>query len=247
MDREYLISLLKLAQAGDKIAEDNLLTHAKNYEMMKRIHKFLHKNRQVEDDDLKQEFMIGVALSIYKADLTIGDPIEYIMSQGVFRVRAYLRKNIMTSVNQVCMDCGYESRLNRIGGRYVCKKCGSVHIETHEICDHNELLLENMTIEDEYDRLSDDIGSRQIIEEFRQTLDKNTNIYKLFELLYDHDINRDNPEITNYIKEIAKRWGTSQNLVVQVKDKLACKLTRFCFEKGYLIIDNKFIDRRTHK
>ena len=239
---QYLIELLRLAQSGDTVAETNLIAHIRDNEMKKRISKYLHRNRQVEDEDLKQEFLIGVALSISKASLEIGNPVEYIISQGVYRVRSYLRRHIIQNTTQICKDCGYESRLNKVDNHYECKKCGSHNIETREVCDHDEIALENKCMEtDEIEKMVDDISADAIIEEFRDTLDKNTKAYYLFVLLYDEDINSDNPDIENYIKEIAKRWGTSQTLVVQVKEKLKVKLARFCEDKGLEIKNNKFI------
>lgn len=241
-DTEYLIELLKLAQDGDSIAEGNLIAHIRDDEMHRRIGRYLHKNRQVEDEDLKQEFLIGVALSISKANLEIGNPIEYIISQGVFRVRSYLRKHIIQGTSQVCKDCGHESRLNRVDNHYECKKCGSQNIETRELYDHDDTVLESKCDEDdEIEKLLDDIGAEHIIEQFRDTLDKNTKAYYLFTLLYDEDINSDNPFIENYIREIANRWGTSQTLVVQVREKLKTKLLRFCKDNGYEIKNSKFI------
>lgn len=241
-NKEYLVGLLKLAQSGDKVAEDNLISYIRDNEMRKRISKYLRKNRQVEDEDLKQEFLIGVALNISKADLEIGCPIEYIITQGVYRVRSYLRKHIIQNTTQVCNDCGYESRLNRVGNHYECKKCGSHNIETRELCDHDEMALENECDEsDEIEKFIEDVSAETIISEFRDTLDKNTKAYYLFVSLYDEDINSDNPEIENYIKEIAKKWGTSQTLVVQVKEKLKIKLLKFCEDKGLEVKNGKFI------
>lgn len=240
--KEYLIGLLKLAQSNDKVAEDNLITYIRDNMMKKRIGRYLHKNRQVEDEDLKQEFMIGVALSIQKASMDIGDPIEYILAQGVYRVKSYFRKNILKNTTQVCRCCGYESRLHKVGNTYVCRKCGSTEIDTREVYDHDEIALENMqNTNDEIDRLTDDIGADVIIEQFRDTLDKNTKAYYLFVLMYDQDINSDNPDVQNYIAEIARRWGTSQTLVVQTKEKLKNKLLKFCMQNGYEIKDNRFI------
>lgn len=241
--KEYLIGLLKLAQSGDKVAEDNLISYIRDNEMRKRINKYLYRNRQAEDEDLKQEFLIGVALNISKANLEIGCPIEYIIAQGVYRVRSYLRKHIIQNTTQICRDCGYESRLNRISNnQYECKKCGSHNIETREVHDHDDIAIENKHDEDdEIERLIEDASAEKIIEEFRDTLDKNTKAYYLFVLLYDEDINSDNPEVENYIKEIAKRWGTSQTLVVQTKEKLKVKLLRFCEDKGFRVKDGRFI------
>lgn len=241
-NNEYLVELLKLAQSGDNIATDNLIANIRDGEMHKRIGKYLHKNRQCEDEDLKQEFLIGVALSISKADLTIGDPIEYIISQGVYRVRSYLRKHIMQNTTQICGDCGYESRLNRVGSQYICKKCGSNNVETRETHEHDEITIMNKCAEnDEIEKLIEDVGACNIIEKFRETLEPNTKVYNLFVLLYDEDINSDNPEVVNYIADIAKRWNTSQTLVVQVREKLRGRLIKFCDANGLEVKYNKFI------
>ena len=241
-ENEYLVEMLKLAQSGDKVATDNLITHIRDKEMRKRIGKYMHKNRQVEDEDLKQEFMIGVALSINKADLEIGNPVEYIMSQGIYRVRAYLRKHIIQNTTQICHDCGYESRLNKVGNQYICKKCGSTNIETRETHDHDEIAIENKCAEnDEIEKMIDNIGADDIIEKFRATLDDGTKVHSLFILLYDEDINSDNPDVVNYIAYIAKKWGTSQTLVVQVRDKLKNRLLKFCNDNDLEIHNNKFM------
>lgn len=240
--REYLTRLLELAQSGDNIATDNLITHIRDNEMKRRIGKYLRKNRQVEDEDLKQEFMIGVALAIPKASMDIGDPIEYIISQGVYRVRSYLRKHIIQNTTQICNDCGYESRLNRINNKYICKKCGSDNIETRELCDHDEIVMMSICDDsDDIEKMVEDIGAIHIIEKFRDTLDKNTKVYNLFTLLYDKDINSSNPDVINYIAEIAGMWHTSQTLVVQTREKLRVKILRFCEQEGLSIKDNKFI------
>lgn len=241
--RKYLIELLKLAQSGDSIAEGNLITYIRDTEMRKRIGKYLHKNRQVEDEDLKQEFLIGVALSIHKANLEIGDPIEYIISQGVYRTRSYLRQHIIKNTTQICHECGYESRLNMVGNHYECKKCGSHDVETREIYDHDEITLTSKCVEvDEIEAMIDEMGCINIIEQFRDSFtDKNTKVYYLFTLMYDEDINSSNPEVQNYVAEIASMWNTSQTLVIQIKDKLKNKLLKFCEQNGYSIKNNRFI------
>lgn len=240
--RDYMRNLLILAQSDDRIALNNLLEIIRDREMKHRIGRYLYKNRQVENEDLKQEFMIGVAGAIPKANLEVGDPIEYIMAQGVFRVRSYLRKHIIQNTSQVCKCCGYESRLNRIGNKYVCKKCGSSDVETRELWDHDEVTIENKVAEvDEIDKMLESMGGEDIIEQFRKTLTPGTKVHALFVLFYDEDINSDNPDIVNYIKEIANRWGTSQTLVVQVREKLQNKLIKFCVEHGYEIVNSHFV------
>lgn len=235
---EQGIELLQLAQQGNKNAEELLIIEIQNRFMNKRISKYLHKNRVVEDEDLKQEFLIGVGLAISKARIDIGDPIEYLINQGVYRVRSYLRKHIIQSTSQICNDCGYITRLNVIDGQYICKRCGSTNITTQEVNNNDEVLLTNIiSTEDEID----DIISQDLISRFEATLTPNTNVHNLY-ILLKSGINRDNPEIPNYIKEIARRWGgCSEQNVVQNMDKLRMKIIQFAKEQGYEIVDNCFI------
>ena len=241
-NKEYLVQLLKLAQSGDRVAENSLLEHIRDEYMPRRIGRYLYKNRQVEAEDLKQEFLLGVALSIHKAKMDIGDPIEYIIAQGIYRVRGYLRKHIMVNTEQVCKDCGHKSRLNRTGNEYTCHKCGGHNIETREICEHNEIAIMNITDNsDEIEMLIDNMSDKDYIQKFRETLDKDTRVYDLLVALYDEDINSFNPNIVNYMSEIAKRWGTSQTLVVQTKDKLMKRLISFCNANNVTVMHGHFI------
>ena len=239
--KDEMIELLRMAQDGDQISEETLLNKIRTEYMNKRIGRYLDRNRQAENDDLKQEFMIGVALSIKKASLDIGDPIEFLVAQGVYHVRTYLRSKIITNTAQVCMDCGCVSRLNRINGMYICKRCGSSNIETHEVHDHDDIIIDNA--EDTAVPVDEQIVSQIMIEEFEKTLVDGTNVKKLY-ILLKQGINRDNPNIKNYIKEIAKIWGgCSEQNVVQVLEKLQNRIIKFADECGYEIVDNKFVEK----
>lgn len=240
ISREQLIELLVKAQNGDNIAEEQLIIFIRDNIMKRRIGRYLHRNRQCDDDDIMQEFLIGVASAIPKAELDIGDPIEFIVQQGVYRVRTYVRKNIMQNTTQVCMDCGYESRLNRVGNGYVCKKCGSHNIITREQDDHDETIFQTIeSTTNDYD----DILTVILFEKFEQSLDKNTNVYRLYELLKS-GINKDNPQINNYIKTISVMWGgCSQQNVLQNIYKLQAKLTKFMEEQRFEIRENRIIDK----
>lgn len=232
------IELLQLAQQGNKCAEELLIVEIRDKFMNRRIGKYLHKNRMVEDDDLRQEFLIGVGLAIPKARLDIGDPIEYLISQGIYRVRSYLRKNIIKNTSQVCNDCGYITRLNMIDGQYVCKRCGSTNITTQELNDNDEMTLLNIhDTQDDYN----EIVSQDMVDRFEKTLTPGTNVYSLY-ILLKQGINRDNPNIPNYIKEIAKIWGgCSEQNVVQNMDKLRKKIIQFAEQQGCEIVGDCFI------
>lgn len=239
--KEEMIELLTMAQNGDQISETTLLMQINKEYMCKRIGRYLGKNRQVENEDLKQEFMIGVALSIKKADLNMGDPIEFLIAQGVYRVRAYLRSKIMTNTTQICIECGNITRLNRIDGIYICRKCGSSNVETHEVHDHDDIAIENAV--DTSIPVDEQIISKLLIEEFESTLVDGTNVKKLYILLKE-GINRDNPLVKNYIKSIADIWGgCSEQNVVQVLTKLQNRMIKFASDNGYIISGNQFVEK----
>lgn len=241
MTKEELMLILNDAKSGNKISEQNLLIYIRNNIMNRRISRYLSKNRQVENDDLRQEFMIGVALAIPKCSMDIGDPIEYLLSQGVYRVRSCLRGNIIKNTVQICKECGAVTRLNRISNEYICKKCGSNNIETHELTDNNEIALDNA--EDMDEPIEEMITSIMLIEKFESTLRDGTNIKNLYDLLKS-GINRDNPQIKNYIKEISIIWGgCSEQNVVQVLTKLQDKMRKFADENGFRIVGNRFIEK----
>jgi hypothetical protein len=239
INNDYCNGLLKLAQSGDKIAEEQLIAFIRDNYMRRRIGRYLHKNRQVEDEDLMQEFMIGVALNIGKAKLDIGDPIEYIIQQGVYRVRSYLRKHILQGTTQICMDCGYETRLNRVGSYYICKRCGGNHIETRETNDYDEITLMNMEDKSEFET---DVVSELLLQAFERTLNPNTNVYQVYVLIRDGI--RDRPEVKNYIREIARIWGgCSEQNVLQSIDKLRTRLEKFAADNGMIIVNNQFVQK----
>jgi hypothetical protein len=239
INNDYCNGLLKLAQSGDKIAEEQLIIYIKDNYMRRRIGRYLHKNRQAEDEDLMQEFMIGVALNIGRAKLDIGDPIEYIIQQGVYRVRSYLRKHILQGTTQICRDCGYETRLNRVGSSYICKRCGGTHIETRETSDYDEITLINIEDKSEFET---DVVSELLLQAFENTLNPNTNVYQVYVLIRDGI--RDRPEVKNYIKEIAKIWGgCSEQNVLQSIDKLKTRLEKFAIENGMAIVNNQFVQK----
>lgn len=240
MTDQELEIVLRQAKAGDKMAEQNLLIYIRN-NYMRRIGRYLNKNRLVDNDDIKQEFMIGVAFAISKCELDIGNPIEYLVSQGVYRVRSFMRGNIIKNTVQICRECGTVTRLNMVNGQYVCKKCGSINIDTTEIHDHDDIAMENAV--DTQEPIDEMIASTIMIEEFEATLPDGSNVKNLYELLKS-GINSDNPMIKNYTKTIARIWGgCSEQNVVQTLHKLRKRMQDFARSKGFDIIDGKFVYR----
>ena len=125
-----------------------------------------------------------------------------------------------------------------IDGQYVCKRCGSTNITTQELKTNDEIILGNIpTTEDEIN----EIVSQDIVDRFEKTLTPGTNVYNLY-ILLKQGVNRDNPNIANYIKEIARLWGgCSEQNVVQNMDKLRRRIIQFAEEQGCEIVGNCFI------
>lgn len=239
MTNDELKLVLGQAKSGDKLAEQNLLIYIRNNYMNRRIGRYLGRNRLADNDDLRQEFMIGVAFAIPKCDLEIGNPIEYLLAQGAYRVRSYLRGRITKNTVQVCRECGTVTRLNMVGNQYVCKKCGSINIDTHEIDDNDEITLENAV--DMSEPIDEMIANQMMIEQFELTLVEGSNVKALYELLKS-GINRDNPMIKNYTKEIARIWGgCSEQNVIQTLYKLRKKMLEFAGSQGFTIRGDKFV------
>ena len=119
-----------------------------------------------------------------------------------------------------------------------CPFCGSTDITTQEVNDNNELTLMNIP---STEREIEDIDGQDIIDRFEATLEPGTNVYSLY-ILLKSGINRDNPEIPNYIKEIARIWGgCSEQNVVQNMEKLRKKMIQFAEDQGCSIAGGCFI------
>lgn len=240
MNNDYYVVLLEKAQAGNEIALNELLTYIRDRLMNRRIGKYISKNRQVDNDDIRQEFMIGVALNIHKAQIDVGDPIEFLVQQGIYRVRTYMRANIIKGTTQICRCCGNISRLHKVGNSYTCKKCGSYEVVTQEMNALDDGTMLN-TVEST-NNFEIEILSNMIMDEFEKSLPRDTNVYQLYILLKD-GINRDNPEIKNYIKEIATMWQCSQSNIIQTMEKLKTKVYQFARENGMEVVNNKFVTK----
>jgi len=222
---EQAMGLLVDAQSGNKFAQEDLIVLIRDKYMMRRVSRYINKNRQVDNEDIKQEFLIGVGSAIQTAKMDIGDPIEHIIAKGIYSVRSYFRSMIVKGTIQVCDDCGNKSRVNRIApGVYQCKKCGSLHVTVSEINDHNETLFDTMKEES----FEEDLIAELRVSDFKSTLTPGTNVHTLYELLIEKCIDRDNPLVKNYISEIAKEMGgTSNQNVVQCLKKLKKRLQQW--------------------
>jgi len=207
---ELLNVLIFNAQNDNTIATDILLEEIKQHHMRRRISRFTSKNCLLEDDDIRQEFMIGCAIGLTKAKLDVGEPFLFILQSGTWQTQRYVKKHINQGTMQTCRTCGNKSRLNIVDNNYVCKKCGSTDVATDMVSDKNEITFDNLV--DEYDDLNTmilDDTVEALIVGFEDLLKEGTNVTRLFDAMIRRDINTTNPDVENYLKQIAKEWDTS--------------------------------------
>jgi hypothetical protein len=111
-------------------------------------------------------------------------------------------------------------------------------VATNEVNDHDEIVYQNLESDELFE---DEVMSQMLVDEFEKTLVPNTNMYNLYVLL-KRGVSRDNPNIDNYVKEIAKMWGgCSEQNVIQNINKLRSKVRQFAVEVGVDISNGMFI------
>ena len=81
----------------------------------------------VEPDDLVCEFHVGMLEAARRAELDRGDPVEYVVSQAIFRVKQVVRRACNHEMLEECLGCGV-IRPHRWGP---CRKCGLSNFALH--------------------------------------------------------------------------------------------------------------------
>ena len=226
------LSLLVAAHAKNRYADTDLLEYIRLNLMPRRIGKYLSKNRQVTNEDLRQEFMIGVALHIHTAKLDVGDPIEYLMAHGLWKIKQHMKRKIRGGTMQVCR-CGYKCRLNKVGyNQYQCPKCGEYEVSTYEVEYHDDIALDSVADPSVKDP-DDGLISSEMLTEFEHTLVPETNMHKVYMMFRDEI--RGDRGIPNYIAYMADHMGgVSQQCVMQVVKRLRIRFLNFIqeYEEG---------------
>jgi transposase-like protein len=203
----------------------------------------MNKNRLAENDDVSQEFMIGVAHAISEVDMSIGNPIIYLINKGIWKVRSYFRQQVFGNTKQTCLDCGHTCRPTKTLKKHdvvikkftewVCPKCHShrvdvVQITGSEVKDDNvfatrtEQLVEEMVM----DGMS--------IQEFRAKL--SGRVLQLFDTI-NNGVDRDNS--VSYQREIADEWGVSTACVSQYLKRLRKSWCEHYTEEIQSVIDRR--------
>lgn len=132
MEHREIEKLIEAAHNGDARAKNKIIKLMQENRYINVVSRYLYANRLLEPDDVRSEFWLGVVLALPKVNPFIGDPLFYLAWCGMKRVRCQLRAVISKGVRASCRDCNWVGRLYLVDNIYVCRKCGSQAIETHQ-------------------------------------------------------------------------------------------------------------------
>ena len=215
-----LSKMVYLAQRGESRYKDRLIRHMTDNGYMKQLNRYLHLNRLLSPDDVKQEFWLGVIKALPIAKPTVGNPIQFLTWKGLNRIRYVLKKRIGTGVFYQCNDCQYDGALRRSTDTMRCGRCASTNIETSE----REVTGIELVLESRSGRR--DNKEQMMIEEFTTRLSPQE--MKVFTLIME-GTDRDEPN-TNYQKNIAGILGVTQQCVNIYLKKIRAKWNEYQHE-----------------
>ena len=240
---DSVIDIIKAAQGGDEYAVEKLIIIIRDNHMNKAISRYLYKNRLVENEDVKQMFMIGVAMAIPTVRLDLGNPMIYLINCGIWKVKSYFRAQVFNNTRQTCLDCGHTCRPTKTIKKYdvvvkrsddwICPSCGGDNVDIAQ-CTGAEVKDDNV-FSTKTDALIEDIVTDSMaIDEFRKTI--NGRVLQLFDMI-NKGVDRDGT--TSYMRDIADDWGVSTACVAQYLKRL-----RAAWKAHFEVSIEDAIDRR---
>lgn len=216
------LSLISNAQDGDQDAANKLLKIIKAEHMPRVLAKYGNRNVLVQDQDIESEFLVGCWKAVGNAKMDVGNPLSFIVWKGQMAVASLFRKRIRKEVRYQCFNCGHEGGVAYRAKSSACQRCASHDVFTW-------MVSQSDTIENEDgDDIKVEIPVRDAshewevatmgiqIEEMRARLSGRA--LDLFDVIVLEGINRDSS--TNYLKEIAERWGVSSAAVAATLRRL---------------------------
>ena len=82
-------SLILKAQAGSPVAKESLVQFLSS--RVESCSRYYARRSGIDADDLKQEMWVGVFAALERVDVSIGDPVQYLLVQGRFALLTSLR------------------------------------------------------------------------------------------------------------------------------------------------------------
>lgn len=173
------------------------------------------RNVLVDNDELRQEFLIGCICALDNVRIDVGNPIRYLIQKGVWAALEYIRKQMGNGVRMHCIRCGRIGRIHTDRGMWKCPKCGSLNVETFMREEHVDITLETCQIDDKQmmrDIVYDQVEERLLTEEVERRLNGRTlELYKL--IVYE---GMEKGTSKNYLADLARRMGGISTACVSI-------------------------------
>ena len=217
---EGTLSVIARAQDGDDLAITELINLIKVNHMQRHVWMYYGRNVLIDNDEIESEFLLGVWKALDKADLYIGNPLNYLCRKGQWAVQTLFRNRIRRETRYQCLEC---NSTGTMGWKYkvpVCTKCQSRDIETWMVL-NADTVGDDISLINLYTGTSSETAWQLAvygiqIEELRERLSGRTR--DLFDVIIIEGINRDSSR--NYLQEIANQWGTSTTAVAAALRRL---------------------------
>lgn len=212
-----VLDVIASAKDGDALDTERLLQIVQEHHWPRVARSFGRSlPGEFTDDDLKQEFLVGVWRAIHKVDMEIGNPLSFLLWKGRMHMIDRVRHRVVSSYTVQCTDCGHHGRF-RWRKQPTCPKCGSTDLDIWKkrvSTDDDGVEIHNVW-SDPQDPLSA-IEEHEFFMEIRAQL--SGRVRDLFDALIVQGINRETSD--NYLAEIADLWGCSTTNVARTLKRL---------------------------
>lgn len=211
----YLQEVILLAQDGVKEAKDELVQMMIDNKCMRRVNRYLYRNRLLKRDDVEQEFWLGVVQAMATVRPEIGDPLQFLTWRGIMQIRNAMRTAIARGVSYQCRNCGYEGRYMKRTMDMECGRCGSVNLDSWE--KHVDISKSRTSAPKSHMNEEMDIGDFKTMLTGRESevLELMLDGFNKIETKYQQNYQRDIGEklgitpqcVTQYLNRIKWKWG----------------------------------------
>lgn len=170
----------------------------------------------MDEDDMRQIFLIACSKAVEQADPFIGNPLLYIVQKGKWAITDELRKGYRRNIRQYCHTCHTETRLNERGGTPICPNCGESEeglVERIQINATDDGTVMSYKQDDSVD-IEESVAGEMLISGFRSRLSGRK--ADIFDMIYYYGYDR--TSCKNYQKEIAGVLGiTTSNVNLRIR------------------------------
>lgn len=243
LDKEVISDIKEFSSSGERHLANKIINTIKENYMGSRIASYFNSNVYVDNDEIESAFLVGCFKALNKVDVDIGNPLIYILWQGRMAVAQLFRKRIRGNVRIYCFNCETDYSIGyKKGKRMCCPSCEKEDIESWHVFESLDSLVpipisgtshsgaqtegrldysksdtrfsfnrrkSKCDVESESEKTFSIATHKIQVEEIRKRLSGRK--LELFDILVLEGVNRGKG--TNYLEEIAERWGVTASCV----------------------------------